>query len=78
MEKRAVDILKKQNQIGELVVKLFEDCSKGPCQSETPIYVFFFLLRSFVDTILEVGGFTKMHVFLSCFFRHLFSLVNIV
>jgi len=39
---------------------------------------FFFLLLSFVDTILEVGGFTKMHVCLNCFFRQLFSLVNIV
>lgn len=70
--------------MGEQVAKLFESCSKRLCQCETPIYVFglvffFCLLFYFVDTILEVGGgFTKMLVFLSCCFRHLFSLVNIV
>lgn len=81
MEEHAVDILKKQNQMGEQVVEFFESCSKGLCQCETPIYGGFFFCRllSFVDTILEVGGgFTKMLVFLSCCFRHLFSLVNIV
>lgn len=31
---------KKQNQIGELAVELFENCSKGPCRCEAPIYVF--------------------------------------
>lgn len=40
MEEHAADIQEKQNQIGELVVELFENCSKGLCQREIPIYVF--------------------------------------
>lgn len=48
MEEHAVDILKKQNQMGEQVVKLFESCSKGLCQCETPIYGGFFSAASFL------------------------------